>query len=169
MTRSSKSVFGALTALVVAAGMQVFVAAAPANAATCYGVECDDVGPQGAGCFGDQQTVASNPSGPVRLRYSKVCKAFWAAAPAWDPCFQTKYIHLEMDQFIDGRWVNRRRLIETARCSDGDDWTNALGGRNQFFRFRAILVEEFNTHSYFTQWVCVNAQANPIVPCPANP
>lgn len=140
MTRFNRAVFVALTGLVVAAGMQVFVTAPTASAATCRGKECDNVGPQGAGCFEDNRIVASGGGRLVWLQYSPSCHAFWAYAPTNPPCFWKHKIDLEMERWVDwgDHWLFERRLSVIQDCGEAD-WTNALGARTSAYQFRAIL------------------------------
>jgi hypothetical protein len=132
---------------------------APADAApTCSNTGCDNLGPQGNGCFEDDVLAAK--SGAIRLRYSAACQAFWAYAPV-DPDTGSVELSLEMQHKEDGAWVTVRRLFATQEADpsgDVPDWTNALGARGKLYRFRAIRNAPAPAADDFTAWVVGGAQ-----------
>lgn len=136
--------------LVLAFSAVTVAAPLPAQAAGCYGAACDNLGPKGNGCMGDDKVVA-RAQGLVSLRYSAACKAFFAYAP-YGPNFWPVEIHLEMAKTVDGTLTVVKRLRATVATGNASEWTNMLGARTSAYKFRAIWYDPMGNTIAYTPW-----------------
>jgi hypothetical protein len=143
----------ALTALMTLVGGALV--AGPAAAVGCYGVDCDNQGPKGNGCFPDARTLAVNNDGHLKLRYSTACRAFWVYAD-WElaPSFWDAVFEIDLQKKdANGNWQHYKTLSATHSVGEGDDWTNMLGARTRDFRFRGYYDYQFGGGVMATGWV----------------
>lgn len=123
-----------------------------AHAVSCYGADCDNVGPKGAGCFADDKILGEGGGHAIQLRYSDACHAMWAYGP-YAPNFWDVELQLEMQKKNDaGNWVFAKRLTVVFEANGPADWTNALGARTKNFRFRAIYYDKLGYTTWSTPW-----------------
>lgn len=126
---------------------------APAQAAGCYGADCDNRGPSANGCMSDDKVIAQGGGGMVELRYSSACKAFFAYSPYGGDTFDSE-IHLEMRKKVDGQWKVLKRIKTIHEASPGwtADWTNMLGARTSKYQFRAIWHSPHSYTTWYSPW-----------------
>jgi hypothetical protein len=120
------SVFSILTVSVAAL---VFVPAA--SAATCSGTGCDGKGPEATGCAASGVTARTGGSGE-QLRYSTVCRAYWARH--YRPDFWATEVSVE--RWAPGATRATQRYTEVVEPGTGNDWTLLIGARDGH-RYRA--------------------------------
>lgn len=119
------------------------LAAAPAQAATCYGGSCNGKNPSTAGCTNIISARTADSSDGLKhleLRYSSSasCYAFWARAKYDDVYWSSLYLRFSVERRYD---YNGKTNYYSGEVEESESGFTMMFGRAKGYSYRACMSE----------------------------